>query len=206
MPHLELFKHTIEIAKILETKYIRMFSFFIPEGDDPEIYREEVMKRWKEFVKTAEGTGLILLHENEKDIYGDTAKRCKDILDTMNSGILKAIFDPANFVQCDVETYPGAFEILRDEVIYMHIKDANFSDHNVVPSGMGDGKIKEILNSLYKRGFEGFLSLEPHLGNFKGFTQLEGAVDTTDMEESDASKFAIATNALKKIINEIEGK
>lgn len=67
-PHLELFKHTIEVAKIMETRYIRMFSFFIPNGKDPAIFRDEVMKRWEKFIKAAEGTDLILLHENEKDI------------------------------------------------------------------------------------------------------------------------------------------
>ena len=71
-PHLELFRHTLEIAKILETRYIRMFSFYIPEGDKPENYRDEVMDRWKRFLEAAEGTGIMLLHENEKGIYGDT--------------------------------------------------------------------------------------------------------------------------------------
>ena len=74
-PHLELFKHTIKIAKILEAKYIRMFSFFMPQGEDPARYRTEVMNRWTEFIKVADGSGVILLHENEKDIYGYTPER-----------------------------------------------------------------------------------------------------------------------------------
>lgn len=205
-PHLDLFKHTIEIAKILETKYIRMFSFFIPEGDDPAIYREEVMRRWREFIKAAEGTGLILLHENEKEIYGDTAERCLDLLETMNCDYMKAVFDPANFVQCDVRTYPDAYELLKDHIVYMHIKDALYKDHSVVPSGYGDGKVKDILTALYRRGFEGFLSLEPHLGSFAGFADLEPNAKVNDMPEGGPKKFAIATEALKKIIEEIEEK
>ena len=203
-PHLELFRHTIEIAKIMECQYIRMFSFFIPKGEDPSQYREEVMNRWSQFIEAAKGTGIILLHENEKDIYGDTPERCLDLLQTMNCYYFKAVFDPANFVQCDIETYPKAFEMLKDYIVYIHIKDANYSDHKVVPSGYGDGKIREILTDLYQSGYEGFLSLEPHLGKFEGFADLEPDSDINDMPEGGPKQFAIATQALKKIIQEIE--
>ncbi len=203
-PHLELFRHTMEIARILETKYIRMFSFFIPHGEDPAKYRDEVMERWREFIKAAEGTGLILLHENEKEIYGDTAERCLDLLKTMNCSYLKAVFDPANFVQCNVKTYPSAFELLREYVVYMHIKDAVFSDGHVVPAGYGDGKVKEIIHQLYNEGYDGFLSLEPHLGKFVGFADLEPDSEINDMPDGGPKKFAMAVDALRKIINGIQ--
>lgn len=198
--HLELFRHTVEIAKILETQYIRMFSFFIPEGENHEVYRAEVMNRWNQFIKAAQGTGLILLHENEKGIYGDTAERCLDLLETMNCNCMKAIFDPANFVQCCVKTYPEAFELLKEHIVYMHIKDALYEDHSVVPSGYGDGRVKDILAELKKRGFEGFLSLEPHLADFAGFTALEPNSPVNSLPEGGAKQFAIAAAALKKIL------
>lgn len=203
-PHLDLFKHTLEIAKILETKYIRMFSFFMPKGSDPSVYRDEVIKRWREFIKAAEGTGLILLHENEKDIYGDTAERCLDLLETLKCSHVKAVFDPANFVQCNEKTYPEAYEILKDYIVYMHIKDAVYSDHHVVPSGYGDGKVKEILTALHNTGYEGFVSLEPHLGSFAGFAALEPTSPINNLPEGGPKQFAIAAHALKKIISEIE--
>ena len=190
-PHLEKFKHTIEIAKLLETKYVRMFSFFIPEGENPDSYRAEVMRRWSEFVKAAEGSGLILLHENEKEIYGDTAERCLDILETLNRSNVKAVFDPANFVQCDVKTYPEAFNLLKEHVVYMHIKDALYNDHSVVPAGKGDGKLKEILSALHNQNFEGFLSLEPHLND--------------SLPGGGPELFAIACDALKNILFEVTG-
>ncbi|MCM8901795.1 sugar phosphate isomerase/epimerase [Caldicoprobacter algeriensis] len=203
-PHLELFKHTIEIAKILETDYIRMFSFYIPKGDDPAKYRDEVIRRWEEFIKAAEGTGLTLLHENEKGIYGDTAERCLDLLKTLDCDYVKLTFDPANFVQCDVETYPHAFNLLKSYIAYMHIKDALYSNHSVVPSGYGDGKVKEILTELYQMGYEGFLSIEPHLGNFVGFSELEQGIVDPNMPEGGPKQFGIAANALKKILSQIE--
>lgn len=205
-PHLALFRHTVEIAKILETKYIRMFSFFIPEGHDPARYRDEVMYRWKEFIKAAEGSGLTLLHENEKDIYGDTPERCLDLFQTMNCSYFKAVFDPANFVQCDVETYPGAYELLKGYIEYMHIKDAVYQDHHVTPAGEGDGRLKEILEALSNGGFQGFLSIEPHLATFEGFQNLEpNAKVSMGLPGDGDKKFAVAAAALNKIILEIDG-
>lgn len=203
-PHLELFKHTLEVAKIMECRYIRMFSFFIPDGAQPEAYREQVIDRWKQFVKAAEGSGVILLHENEKGIYGDTPERCLDLIISMNSDQVKAIFDFANFVQCDVKNYPDAYELLKDYVAYIHVKDAVYSDHHVVPAGEGDGAVEEILSQLYRSGYEGFLSLEPHLGNFTGFAALEPHSPGFDLPEGGARSFAIAVQALKKLLNKIE--
>lgn len=199
-PHLELFRHTVQIARIMETQYIRMFSFYMPEGESPGLYRDRVMDRWSRFIKAAEGTGLTLLHENEKGIYGDTAERCLDLLETMDCAYMKAVFDPANFVQCDVITYPDAFHMLKKHVAYMHIKDALYKDHSVVPSGYGDGRLKEILAELRKMGFEGFLSLEPHLANFTGFAALEPASPVNGLPEGGPKQFAIALEALNRLI------
>ena len=202
-PHLEKLAHTIEIAKILGTKYIRIFSFFIPKEDDPAIYRDEVMARMKAMTALAGKEGVILLHENEKDIYGDIAVRCKDILDTVDSDNLRAVFDPANFVQCDQVTYPDAYEMLKDHVVYMHIKDALFADNSVVPAGHGDGRVRDILKALSDRDYEGFLSLEPHLGSFDGLGDLEVGDEMLSLTKSDAGKFTLAYNSLKKILDDI---
>lgn len=202
-PHLEKLAHTIEIAKILGTKYIRIFSFFIPKEDDPAIYRDEVMARMKAMTALAGKEGVILLHENEKDIYGDIAVRCKDILDTVDSQNLRAVFDPANFVQCGQVTYPDAYEMLKDHVVYMHIKDALFADNSVVPAGHGDGRVRDILQALSDRDYDGFLSLEPHLGSFDGLGDLEVGDEMLSLTKSDAGKFTLAYNSLKKILDDI---
>ncbi len=202
-PHLELFRHTLDIADILQTRYIRMFSFYIPKGQSPDNYRDEVMERWSEFVKAAKGRGIVLLHENEKNIYGDTPERCLDILKTMDCRFVKAVFDPANFIQCDVRTYPEAYQMLKGHVVYMHIKDALYSSKSVVPSGYGDGKLPEILADLYRSGFEGFLSLEPHLASFAGFKELEIDLDVEDMPDNGPEKFEVALKALRNILGNI---
>lgn len=200
--HLEKFKNTLELARILETKYIRLFSFYIPDGENPKKYRDEVLRRMSEFVKSAKGSGIILLHENEKNIYGDTAERCLDIMESIGSDILRATFDPANFVQCGETTYPYAYEMLKEHIEYMHIKDAK-NDGTVVPSGAGIGHIKEILKNLKNRGYDGFLSLEPHLGDFGGLAELEKNDNYKDLPKASEKTFALAVNSLKNILNEL---
>lgn len=202
-PHLELLKHVIKIAKIFQTKYIRIFSFFIPEGENADNYRDEVMKRMNAMVKIAKEENIILLHENEKGIYGDNAKRCKDIFDTVMSDNLKAVFDPANFVQCNQVTYPDAWQMLKEHVVYMHIKDAN--GKTVVPAGEGSGHLKQILSSLKESNYHGFLSLEPHLAVFDGLKDLETSENVSCVNEQPAGlkTFTIAYNALVDIINSL---
>lgn len=200
-PELEKLAHVAKTAKIIGTRNIRVFSFYIPD-EKYEEYRTEVMKRLSAMAELAEKEGVILLHENEKGIYGDTPERCRDIFETVKSDNLRAVFDPANFVQCGVKTYPHAFNMLREFVVYMHIKDAK--GQTVVPAGSGDGHVPEIISELYKSGYEGFLSLEPHLGVFGGLAQLEKGDEMMELPESDAEKFTVAADALKKIISEVE--
>lgn len=200
-PHLEKFKHTLELAVILGAPYIRMFSFWMVEGEDPAKYRDEVLSRWRAFLDAAKGYDITLLHENEKRIYGDTAERCLDLAASLNDPQLKLIFDPANFIQCGVETYPHAFNLLKDHVIYFHIKDALDGSGKVVPAGYGKGQILEILREL--PDYDGFLSIEPHLGNFTGFAELEDEGLEEGLEASDEHKFELAANAIKAVLKQL---
>lgn len=198
-PELDRFRRVLELAEVFETKYIRMFSFYT---DAPEGCRDDVMERWSQYLEAARGLPVILLHENEKGIYGDNAERCLDLLQTMNSPQMRATFDPANFVQCGVKPME-ALAKLRPYVEYMHIKDALFADGAVVPSGQGDGQVEEILTALFRDGWSGFTSLEPHLGDFAGYSDLEENADEKK-EPSDEKKFRLAYTALDEIVRRIE--
>ena len=202
-PHLTAFQHVLETAKILETPYIRMFSFFLPASEAPAKYRDEVLRRWSGFIAAAKGSGIRLLHENEKGIYGDNAERCLDLVESLGSDNLRLIFDPANFIQCGVESYPHAYQMLKAHVVYLHIKDALRESGAVRPAGYGDGRVREILADLKARGFEGFLSLEPHLGKFKGFAELEPNSPANNLPDGVLKMFAIAAEALRKLLAEI---
>ncbi|MBR5614924.1 MAG: sugar phosphate isomerase/epimerase [Clostridia bacterium] len=199
--HIDKLKRVIYIAKELDCRYIRVFSFFIPQGEKAENFRDEVMRRMKVMTKLAEENDVILLHENEKDIYGDTAQRCADVFETVNSPNLRAVFDPANFVQVGQKTYPDAYQIMMPYIKYMHIKDA--CGEEIVPAGQGQGCIEEILKDLYANGYQGFLSLEPHLGSFEGLVSLELDDKMLKLPKSGEGTFSLAFNELNKILDKI---
>ncbi|HEX6709199.1 MAG TPA: sugar phosphate isomerase/epimerase family protein [Rubrobacter sp.] len=173
-PHLERFRRALHAAAVMEAPYVRIFSFFIPEGHEPEGYRDEVLGRMGTLANMAEDSGITLLHENEKEIYGDVPNRCVDILASVDSPSLRAAWDAANFVQCGVSRpYTEGYEMLRPYVEYVHVKDALADSGRVVPAGEGDGEIPETLSALRASGFDGFFSLEPHLasaGTYSGFS------------------------------------
>lgn len=195
-PHLEKVKHTIELAHIMGSERIRMFSFFLPAEDDPAIYRDEVMERLSRMLDIARGSGVKLCHENEKGIYGDVASRCADILTTLPE--MGGIFDPANFVQCNQDTLE-AWELLKGHIDYMHIKDC-MADGTVVPCGKGIGHVPEIVKMFRAQGGNQ-LTLEPHLMLFDGFAYLEQDEAKTQMGYVYANQreaFDAAVAALKE--------
>jgi 3-dehydroshikimate dehydratase len=196
---LQRLERAITIAQAYNTPYIRIFSYYPPsapsaagsDSNDPAPHRGEVMRRMRALSERARETGITLLHENEKDIYGDTIARCVDLmhelsdpqgstrrhgaasasrldltheLSDMQGGNkhLQAAFDPANFIQCGQTPFPDAYEALRPWLAYVHVKDA-LPNGRVVAAGEGSARWPELLERLRSDGYDGFFSLEPHL-------------------------------------------
>lgn len=194
-PHLEKFKRSLEIADILGAEKMRLFSFYVPK-ENPEQYSDEVMSRLEQFQTAAKNSDVLPCHENEKGIYGDIAPRCAEI--HKNFPAIKAVFDPANFIQCGQDT-KLAWKILSPYVEYLHIKDA-LADGSVVPAGKGIGNIPYILENY--RGT--ILTIEPHLTVFSGFEKLEQERDHTVGNycySSSEEAFDAAVAALKNLIH-----
>lgn len=201
MEHKDKFKHTLEIAKILNTDNIRMFSFYIPENEDAYNYRNQVIEYLSELVEIAKSYNINLCHENEKDIYGDIPERCLEIHKALPS--IKGLFDPANFLQCGVDTLK-AWEMLKNHIFYMHIKDAK-EDGFVVPAGFGNGNLNYIVKDFIALGKNNF-TIEPHLTIFDGFKNLEKddvSVNVDFKYENNDIAFDTACNAFKNILKEI---
>jgi len=183
-PELDRMRRIADIARELGTSIVRVFSFFVPPGEPPERHRVQVIDRMAALAEIAAERTLILAHENEKEIFGDTPDRCADLITSVDSPALRATFDAANFVQCGVRPFDEAYGLLRPYLVYLQVK--------VVPAGLGDGQVRETLAALRDSGFEGFVSLEPHLaqaGRYGGFSGPEG--------------FARASQSLKLILNEL---
>jgi len=191
-PELERMRRVADIASELGTQIVRVFSFFMPPGEPPERHRSQVIDRMCALTQIAEDRGLILAHENEKEIYGDRPERCADLITAVGSPAFRATFDAANFVQCGVRPHTDGYGLLRPYLVYLQVKDALAATGEVVPAGQGDGQVRETLSALRDSGFEGYVSLEPHLGQagrYGGFSGPDG--------------FRRAAEALKALLDEL---
>jgi len=168
-------ERAIDLAHALGTDAVRIFSFYAPahgEAVDPSVYREEVIGRVREMTDRARMAGVLLLHENEKGVYGDTVSRCVDLMQSVDDPHFLCVFDPANFIQCGQTPYPDGYRALRPWLRHVHVKDAR-RDGQVTAAGEGDARWPDLLASLRADGYEGFFSLEPHLsaaGQFGGYS------------------------------------
>ena len=175
-PHLDKFKHAVDLAQFFETPFIRMFSYYAPEGEDIDGYRDQVLERMAAKVAVVEGSDVTMVHENEAHIYGHSAKNCADLIEAIGSDKLRLAYDPANFVWGEkltnnVET---CWPIMKPYVVHIHIKDWKLGSADIgsVP-GEGDGQIKELLAELAAMNYDGCMTMEPHLqtgGQFGGST------------------------------------
>ena len=197
--HLELARRVFWTAAELGTDRIRMFSFYLPEGKSRAECRGRIFSALESLVKLAEEHGVILCHENEAGIYGESPEDCLDIASYFD-GRIKCVFDMGNFV---LEGYDPmkAYALLRERIEYFHIKDAIYAGA-IVPAGCGEAKIAAILN-MHKEWSKSdfYASLEPHLQTFDGLNALVGkSFDNPYKYESCESAFTDALARLRKMI------
>ena len=188
--HLQRFDRAMALADFYEAPRIRIFSFYMPPGDDPAIHRAEVVSRLTELARRAADRGITLFLENEKGIYGDTAARVADVLETVGSRFLSHAFDPANYVEVG-QPIDEAWARLLPRVKHFHVKDYDTKTHVNVPAGAGAGQIPRLLGEAVASGFDGFCVLEPHL------VVAEQSFGFTGPE-----RFADAADALKQILRD----
>ncbi|GHO64672.1 xylose isomerase [Ktedonobacter sp. SOSP1-52] len=212
--HMQRFERALYVAEYLGSPYVRIFSFYPPtlgealhqdqhksqESGNPlsgetepgiDAYRADVLQRLAALTEKAAKAGITLVHENEKMIYGDTIARNVDLLQSVNHPRLRAVFDPANYLECQQVPYPQAYDAIKPWLEYVHVKDVN-AQGTLVVAGEGEARWPDILQRLRSDGYDGFLSLEPHLaaaGQFQGF--------------SGADRFRQASQALQRLLREI---
>ncbi|WP_258723266.1 sugar phosphate isomerase/epimerase family protein [Cellulomonas sp. NS3] len=172
--HLVRADRALAVARRLEAPFIRIFSFFLRPDQAPADHRDEVLRRMTALTERAAPTGIVLLHENEKDIYGDVPDRVLDIVESVGSPSLRLAWDAANYVQVGVTPFTDGYARLRPYTDYVQVKDAVLATGDVVPAGEGDGQLRETVRALAADGFDGFFSMEPHLGEYNDWGALSG--------------------------------
>ncbi|MEJ5169490.1 MAG: sugar phosphate isomerase/epimerase family protein [Fimbriimonadales bacterium] len=187
-------RRAIELCGMLGTRRIRIFSPTV--GD---LCRQEdwpAVREWMaEQVSMAKDADVVLLHENDARFYGAFPEGSRMLFEEFGSPNFRAAFDFANTVLIGFRPLKHWFPWLLAHLDTLHIKDAVESEGKVVPAGRGDGQMVETLRWLATMGWDGPLTLEPHLsvaGEFGGFSGPE--------------LFQAAADALHNVISEALGK
>lgn len=168
----------IDIAEMLDTDRIRVFSFY-PETDGLQAERvEESISRLKAMAKLAEERDVVLLLENEGGLVGDVPQRCAALVEGVGSPNLRYVWDTGNYPQMGFEhSVDIGWPLLAEYTVCVQVKDWRISEGTITIAGEGDGQVPELLSKLRDVGYMGFLALEPHLliaGQRGGFSGAEG--------------------------------
>jgi len=165
-------KRCIPRMKRLGTKFVRVMSFK-PKDDDDRI-PPPVFDRVREVTKMFLDAGITPVHENCMNYGGMSWNHALELLDQAPG--LKWVFDTANPVFNPDRSKPKPWprqdawefwEHVRDHVVHIHVKDAtwnpakNDADYNW--PGEGQGRVRDILKDAFARGYDGGISIEPHM-------------------------------------------
>ncbi len=185
------------------TKFIRVMSY--PNDKDnplpePE-WRKESIRRMKTLAKIAEDEGIILAHENCSGWGGLSADNSNILLGEVDSPALKVVYDtgnPVTYGQDPWEYYQKVF----DSIVYVHIKDARKVNGEDVYTycGEGDGRVRDTIADLLKRGYDGGFSIEPHLAAIIHTGQ------TADSESRLYETYTEYGRRLMKLVEEIQAE
>lgn len=188
--HFADFKHAVDLAEMFGSHYIRIFSYYPPEGRNIADFRKEIIELLRRKCDYIANRDITLVLENESKIFGDVPERCLYLLSMLPKDKLVAAFDPANFVHTGVpDVYETCWLPLRPYVGYFHLKDMKYGmGDKAVPIGQGDGDFEPILRDAVADGYQGFMALEPHLGSAGQFSGDTGP-----------ELFAVAVEALRKL-------
>ena len=147
------------------TKFIRIMSWRPGEAPMAE-WRAEALRRVAELVRMAEDGGIMIAHENCSGWASESPANTLEMLETIGSpAALGLIYDTANPLSHGKNSMEFATG-LREHVDYLHIKDwqlsADGGGRGVWP-GEGDSEVREQLAAIFATGYDGFVSIEPHI-------------------------------------------
>lgn len=159
----------------LGTKLIRIMSFAVLKDREPgDQMEQERFKRMRELHRMFTDAGITPVHENCMNYGGMGWTYTVRMLENVPG--LKLVFDTGNPVFTPDYAKPkpwprqSAWEFyshVRDHIAYVHIKDGIWDEASqkvtYTHAGEGRGDVRRILTDLLSRGYDGGISIEPHL-------------------------------------------
>lgn len=171
-------KKAIPRMKTLGIKLVRIMSYAVPEELKGKDFLNEVVKRLRIIVGMAENAGITCVHENCMNWGGQSAENTLRLLEAIDSPNLKLVFDTGNPVFTDnISGQPPYkkqsswefYNTVKDHIAYIHIKDGIWDEKTgksiFTFPGEGAGDVVRIVADLLRRGYDGGISIEPHVAN-----------------------------------------
>jgi len=169
---LEKVNRAIPRMRRLGSKLIRIMSFAFP-GEGEDLREEERFARLREITDMFSDAGIVPVHENCMNYGGLSYEHTLNMIENVPG--LKLVFDTGNpvfnkdFSKPKPRPYQSSWEFyshVKEHVAYIHIKDARMGDDGkeiYTWPGEGDGDVIPILKDLIGGGYQGGISIEPHL-------------------------------------------
>ncbi len=158
----------------LGTKMIRIMSYAVLKDRNPDDQEEqERFRRLREIIRRFADAGLTAVHENCMNYAGMGWTYTLRLIENVPG--LKLVFDTGNPVfSKDYSRRPPLphqsswefYDHVRDHVVYIHIKDGVINAEGKIEytfPGEGAGDVRRIIADLLARGYDGGISIEPHL-------------------------------------------
>ena len=172
----------MEISKILNNRYIRIFSNL-----GIEIQEEDIKNNLKEYCSKAKDNGIQLIMENERATFAKSPVQCYELIKNENN--IDILFDLENAFFEGYEIF-DAYEKSKNRINYIHLRDFNVKTNEYAHLGMGDLEIETFMKKLVDDNYNGIISIETHL-------------PMNDWNKSKRELFIESFKNLKEIINKL---
>jgi sugar phosphate isomerase/epimerase len=175
--NLSFFERQIRFCDLFDTRKIRCFAFWVPEGvdyragerPDLETHLGPIAERLQGPARRAAQEGIVLSLETEAATFGGTCPEVRAVIDAVDCSALTCCWDVANSWSAGRIAFPNDYEYIQGMVTHVHVKDCTFDPADQSKRtgwthiDLGEIPYKEIFKTLIADGYEGLASVETHL-------------------------------------------
>ena len=170
--HIATLQRCIDVAQALGTNLVRIFSFrkeMVLFGAEPVISEDAwttLLNRLEEPLRIADAAGVTLVIETAISGNVTSAHLARKLIDELDAPHLKVLWDPCSSLYCTEIPYPNGYEIIREHIAHVHLKDgvvnlpAATFDFCAMRQGQMDSYYNDIVDALKRDGYDGAISLE----------------------------------------------
>lgn len=146
-------------ARMIRAQYVRVYGGADGFGEDSWPFMVESLR---ELARRAAASDLTLLIENHPGTLTVTGEATAKLIEEVGSPAVRSLYDPANVLCHSDEPWDRTFDIQREMIAYVHVKDFAMVDGKRVacPVGEGDVPWDKIVPKLVGSGYDGYLSYE----------------------------------------------